>query len=169
MSMLDSTDSSPDFFQFEADFVDSLRCIPMQVRFKLDTCGIKLKLSHWHQFDSKERQALVDIPCTTQEDVQAYREFLRQLVLEHTGVPAVDLPVEADPAWMDETAIPKNVQDKAEEIRVTITPNQWTALTPLQRFALIKLSRPSHENKNFLPALREFHLASDSPTAAQGF
>lgn len=22
-----------DFFQFEADFVDSLRCIPMQVRF----------------------------------------------------------------------------------------------------------------------------------------
>jgi len=34
-----------DFFQFEADFVDSLRCIPMQVRFKLATCGIKLKLT----------------------------------------------------------------------------------------------------------------------------
>ncbi|HEY9298982.1 MAG TPA: nitrate reductase associated protein, partial [Phormidium sp.] len=26
------------FFQFEADFVNSLRCIPMQVRYKLDTC-----------------------------------------------------------------------------------------------------------------------------------
>ncbi len=31
-------------FQFEADFVASLRCIPIQVRYKLDTCGIKLKL-----------------------------------------------------------------------------------------------------------------------------
>jgi hypothetical protein len=26
------------FFQFEADFVESLCCIPMQVRLKLDTC-----------------------------------------------------------------------------------------------------------------------------------
>ncbi|NEQ62650.1 MAG: nitrate reductase associated protein, partial [Moorea sp. SIO4A1] len=31
-------------------------------------------------------------------------------------------------------------------------------LTPIQRFALIKLTRPSHENKNFLPALKEFQL-----------
>jgi hypothetical protein len=55
------------FFQFEADFVDSLRCIPMQVRMKLDTCGIKLKLTHWHQFTQQERQALVEMPCTTAE------------------------------------------------------------------------------------------------------
>jgi len=27
-------------YLFETNFVDSLRCIPMQVRFKLDTCGI---------------------------------------------------------------------------------------------------------------------------------
>jgi hypothetical protein len=31
-------------------------------------------------------------------------------------------------------------------------------LSPAQRFALIKLSRPSHENHNFLPALKEFEL-----------
>jgi len=36
-----------DFFEFEADFVDSLRCIPMHVRLKLDTC-IKLKLAQWN-------------------------------------------------------------------------------------------------------------------------
>jgi hypothetical protein len=38
-------------------------------------------------------------------------------------------------------------------------PEQWAALSPLQRFALIKLSRSSHENSNFLPALKEFQLA----------
>jgi hypothetical protein len=38
-------------FQFEADFVAALRCIPMYVRFKLDTVGLKLKLSHWAGLD----------------------------------------------------------------------------------------------------------------------
>lgn len=41
-----------DFFAFEADFVVSLGCIPMRVRYKLDTCGIKLKLPQWHQLTS---------------------------------------------------------------------------------------------------------------------
>ncbi|MFM7384388.1 MAG: nitrate reductase associated protein, partial [Microcystaceae cyanobacterium] len=53
------------FFQFEQDFVASLRCIPMLVRMKLDTCGVKLKLTHWHQLDQTERQNLVTWPCTT--------------------------------------------------------------------------------------------------------
>jgi len=147
-----------EFFQFEADFVESLRCIPMQVRYKLDTCGIKLKLSHWNHFSSTERQALVEQPCTTQTEIHAYQEFLQQLVQKHSGEAAQDLPVESHPAWMDATILPADIQDKAKEMGVTITPHQWAALTPLQRFALIKLSRPSHENKNFLPAMKEFRL-----------
>ncbi|MDJ0543718.1 MAG: nitrate reductase associated protein, partial [Microcystis sp. M53601_WE4] len=35
---------------------------------------------------------------------------------------------------------------------------QWQKLPPSQRFALIKLSRPGHENLNFYPALKEFHI-----------
>jgi hypothetical protein len=146
------------FFQFEADFVDSLRCIPMQVRMKLDTCGIKLKLTHWHQFTQQERQALVEIPCTTADEIQTYRQYLQQLVIEHTGIPASDLPVDTHPAWMDATTIPASIQEKAQEVGTALTTQQWAALTPAQRFALIKLSRPSHENKNFLPALKEFQL-----------
>jgi hypothetical protein len=48
------------FFQFESDFVASLRCIPMQVRFNLDTCGIKLKLHQWNQFTPGQREKLVE-------------------------------------------------------------------------------------------------------------
>lgn len=147
-----------EFFQFEADFVDSLRCIPMQVRFKLDTCGVKLKLSDWNHFSPTERQALVEHRCTTETEIQVYREFLQQLVEKYNGAPADNLPIESHPAWMDATTIPLNLQEKAQESGVTITPQQWTVLTPLQRFALLKLSRPSHENKSFLPALQEFHL-----------
>lgn len=147
------------FFQFEADFVDSLRCIPMQVRLKLDTCGIKLKLPQWHQFTPEEREALAEMSGRSEAEIQAYREFLCQLVLAYTGTPATDLPVEAAPAWLDATAIPTSVQEKAQENQVVITLEQWRALAPLERFVLIKLSRSSHENKNFRPALKELELA----------
>lgn len=146
------------FFQFEADFVDSLRCIPMQVRLKLDTCGIKLKLPQWHRFSPEERQALVDLPCTTESEIQAYRELLQRLVKERAGVAATDLPVETNPEWLNTSTVPTSIQQQAQEIGVTITLDQWAALTPEQRFALIKLSRSDHENENFLPAIKEFHL-----------
>nr|WP_319421691.1 nitrate reductase associated protein [Pleurocapsa sp. FMAR1] len=35
---------------------------------------------------------------------------------------------------------------------------KWENLTQMQRFVLIKLSRSNHENRNFIPALKEFHL-----------
>ncbi|GAB4243066.1 MAG: nitrate reductase associated protein [Elainellaceae cyanobacterium] len=146
------------FFQFEADFVDSLRCIPMQVRLKLDTCGVKLKLPHWHQFTPEERQMLVSQPCETEPEVQAYRDLLRQLVQAHTGEFPSDLAIDPQPAWLDADHIPDTVQAKSQEVAVNLTPDQWANLSPLQRFALIKLSRSQHENKNFLPAIKEFQV-----------
>lgn len=146
------------FFQFEADFVESLRCIPMQVRLKLDTCGVKLKLAHWHQFTQDDRQALIEIPCETATDVQGYRQFLEQRLQEHTGTAASMLVVDPAPAWLDSTIVPESVQAKAEESGAAIAIDQWAQLIPVERFALIKLSRSSHENANFLPALKEFHL-----------
>jgi len=146
------------FFQFEADFVESLRCIPMQVRMKLDTCGVKLKLNHWNQFTLQEREELVEMPCTTAKEIETYRQYLQNLVIEHTGSPASELSIEPEPAWMDSTTIPASIQEKAQELAVSITVQQWATLSPAQRFALIKLSRPSHENHNFLPALKEFEL-----------
>ena len=67
------------FFAFEADFVDSLRCIPMQARYNLDTCGIKLKLTDWNQMTPDERQALVEQPCTTESDYTNNQLFFQRL------------------------------------------------------------------------------------------
>ncbi|MGB3311666.1 MAG: nitrate reductase associated protein [Nodosilinea sp.] len=150
---------APIFFQFEADFVDSLRCIPMQVRYKLDTCGIKLKLPQWNQLDQAERSQLTRLPCQTPAEIQAYRSWLVQLIYDRCQVPAKDLPVDPQPEWLTTTAIPSEVQEKAQEAGAPIALDQWAALAPLQRFALIKLSRSNHENKNFFPALQELGLA----------
>ena len=150
--------TEPAFLQFETDFVESLRCIPMIVRMKLDTCGVKLKLEHWNQFTQTERQNLVTMPCNSDREIADYREYLQNLVIAHTGNPAKELPVDTHPAWVNQSEIPEALTTKAEESNIAISLQQWSNLTRLQRFALIKLSRPSHENRNFIPALKEFGI-----------
>ncbi len=147
----------PQFFQFETDFVAGLRCIPMQVRFKLDTCGVKLKLSHWNQFSQSDRQALVSLPCNTAPAVEAYRSHVQARVIHHTGQPASLLPIDPEPPWHN-NQLPAQVQTQAQDQQIALTDQQWQHLTPLQRFALLKLSQKGHENQNFLPALQEFDL-----------
>ncbi|MGK7883554.1 MAG: nitrate reductase associated protein [Crocosphaera sp.] len=146
------------FFAFEQEFIESLHCIPMIVRFKLDTCGVKLKLMHWNQFTSQEKQVLVNMACETSEEAKLYRDFLQTLVTEKTGNPAKILPIDDNPPWLNSEHIPVEIQEKATEFNKQITLEKWKELTPLQRFALLKLSRPSHENSNFYPALQEFNL-----------
>lgn len=146
------------FFRFEEDFASSLRCIPMQVRFNLDTAGVKLKLTHWHLLSHDERQQLIEADCQTPEHAEAYRALIYQLIEQHGGDRPSALPTEPQPAWLDETVIPDSVKAKAESLRLSLDLSQWKMLSPLQRFALIKLSRSNHENKNFLPAMHEFHL-----------
>jgi hypothetical protein len=146
------------FFEFEADFVASLRCIPMQVRYKLDTCGIKLKLQHWHSFSTLQRQSLIDLPCDTDAEIANYRENLRSQVFHNLKEYPSDLPISVNPEWMQRDLIPIGVINHAQDIHLEITISQWQTLNPLQRFALIKLSTSNHENNNFLPALQEFGL-----------
>ena len=133
----------------------------MIVRLKLDTCGVKLKLTHWNQFTSQEKQVLVTMVCQTVEEAESYRNFLQTLVTEKTGSPAKTLPIDINPPWLDIDTIPDLVQEKAANFNCSLSLSQWENLTPLQRFALIKLSRPSHENSNFFPALQEFGLVAN--------
>jgi hypothetical protein len=146
------------FFHFEADFVDSLRCIPMIVRLKLDTCGVKLKLAEWNRFTQSECQQLVELPCEEISAIDTYREYVSQLIHQHTGNQASLLPIDPQPSWLNDREIPPSIENKATEVQARISLAEWSNLTPLQRFALIKLTRSSHENNNFLPALKEFGL-----------
>lgn len=156
------------FFQFETDFVDALRCIPMVVRFKLDTCGVKLKLSHWNQLSLAERQALVETPCDTAAAIGAYRDFIHRQVLQYGAEPPKDLPIPDPLPWAAVTAVPDSVQNQAQSVGVAVSLTQWQALSALQRFALLKLSQPGHENRNFLPACREFGLVTDGVQGRAG-
>jgi hypothetical protein len=146
------------YFKFETDFRESLNCIPLKVRLNLDTCGVKLKLNHWLKFTLEERKKLVNMPCETSTEINNYRNFLQQLVINKTGSSAKEIAIEDNPEWLQEDHVPETVNHKAAEFKVNLSVEQWKNLTKIQRFALIKLSRSGHENKNFYPALKEFEL-----------
>jgi len=149
----------PVYFQFEEDFVeDNVRCIPMIVRFKLDACGIKLKLSEWSKMTIDERKILAETVCTDSNEVLQYRSYLQEIVLKHTGAAATNLVVDLNPAWAIESALPVVLKEKLQEFDWQLTMQQWRKLNNLQRFVLLKLCRPGHENKNFPKAMKEFGL-----------
>jgi hypothetical protein len=147
------------FFDFEADFVeDNVRCIPMIVRFKLDACGIKLKLHEWSKMTTEERNDLAEMPCSKAREILQYRNYLCRLITMRTGADATGLPVEGSPAWADINGLPAMLLESLAAFNWNVSLRQWSSLSNLQRFALVKLCKPGHENKNFPAAVKEFGL-----------
>ena len=149
-----------EYFDFEEDFIEeNVRCIPMIVRFKMDVAGIKLKLSEWSKFKRNERIELAIKPCNTKEEAKLYNNYLSALIEKYTNTTATIMEINQHPAWADLESIPELLQEKAKEFNWQITKERWSSLTNLQRFALAKLYRPGHENKNFPKAMKEFGLS----------
>ena len=151
--------TSSEIFQFEKDFAGALYCIPMAVRRKLDLCGVKVSLKQWNKFALDEREHMVVQHCETPGEVDAYGRYVVNVVENRTHEPAQMLERDAGAEWNDANSVPQRVLDYSIERGVNEpTVTQWAALTPLQRFAIFKLTRPGHTNENFVPAMREFRL-----------
>jgi hypothetical protein len=151
-----------EYFDFEEDFMeDNIRCIPMTVRFKMDAIGIKLKLSEWSKFEPYERVQLALLDINNKTERNRYRMYLTALISRHTANQPTALEIDPQPDWANVVEIPGMLFEKSAEIQLAITINQWRNLSPLQRFALLKLCRPGHENKNFPKAAKEFGLLTD--------
>src|SRR6516164_6701792 len=82
-------------FDFEADVYQSLNCLPMAARRKLDALGIKVHLAQWEQFGRGERLMICHAPADTEEERSALRIFIEEVAIARTGSPAQVLPEEA--------------------------------------------------------------------------
>jgi xanthine dehydrogenase accessory factor len=154
----DRVEPTPYLFRFEADFERALECVPMLARFKLDACGIKVPLSDWRKLPIIVRRRLLEMPGAEGNQITIYRSYLTEMIERHTRGPVRSLPIGPAPAWSEINAVAPNVVQKAEGLGVNAPSiEQWRRLTPLQRFALVKLAGASR-GRNFLPALREFSL-----------
>lgn len=150
-----------EYFLFEEDFMErNIRCIPMIVRFKMDKAGIKLKLSEWSRFSTEERVSLALLPVNNEEEISKYNGYLTALVKKYTNREAITMDLDPSPLWGNVYSIPGMLTEKLTEFNWKISVEEWARLTQLQRFALLKLCRPKHENRNFPKAMKEFHLVN---------
>ena len=149
-----------EYFRFEEDFIEAnMRCIPMIVRFKMDLAGIKLKLNEWVKFNNNEKLRLAVSTAENPEQVMYYRIMLNKMIYDHTGQTGTKLKIDKYPAWAMADYVPEQLSTHLASMNKSISRNQWKSLTHLQRFALLKLMKEGHENKNFPKALLEFGLA----------
>jgi len=156
---LDTPSPYPGVFAFEVDFGGTLRCIPMSVRMKLDKVGIKLSLKQWNKLPLDGRRQLVEKPCDDHDRIEPYKRLVLSLIETHTMTSAEPALIEASPPWADPEVVPERIVNWARNLGVAApSPEQWATLSPLQRFALFKLTRPGHSNENFIPAMREFSI-----------
>jgi hypothetical protein len=131
----------------------------MAVRYKLDTAGIKLQLEEWAQISEEERRALLAWPCASESDVAAFAKRMTSILESRTGhAPNVFSPLD-HPEWLDPNRLPEAVHARAAALGVPLSPDHWARLSPLQRFALVKLSRPKYDPERLRPALKEFGFA----------
>ena len=148
-----------EYFRFEKDFIeDNLRCIPMIVRLKLDTIAIKLPLKAWSRFGEDERTRLAIDPCGTETDILKYKKLVLEMAKNHSIEHLENLKPGDQAGWYNPDRIPEPLTEKLRDLNQQLSISQWRSLTILQRFALVKLSRPGHESKNFEKALVEFGL-----------
>lgn len=142
-------------FGFEESLAKSLGCIPMAVRRKLDVVGIKLSLPQWTAFPVDTRRSLLETPLGT--DPSGWERLLVAALAAHAEG-ARRLEVESFPEWADTRKVPVQVIEQSKALGLELPLAKWAALGELSRFALCKLSRSGHENKNFPAAAKEFGL-----------
>ncbi|MBP6431670.1 MAG: nitrate reductase associated protein [Ferruginibacter sp.] len=150
-----------EYFNFEEDFVEeNMRCIPMTIRYKMDIVGIKLKLSEWSKFKIEERISLATMSINDIEEKAKYKIYLSNLIEKSANSLPSLIIVEENHLWDNLNEIPTILQTQAHQFNITISQLQWQKLTTLQRFTLLKLCKPGHENKNFPKAIKEFGLVA---------
>jgi hypothetical protein len=142
-------------FQFEAEVHDSLSCLPMAARRKLDQLGIKIGLEQWQQLGRGERLMICHAPTASAEETEALRIFINEVTLAKCGMKPKELPEETRQSAKPPAAAPALLVENARASGVALTPAVWAALDDDQRYALIKLG-VEKQSHNLKAALDEF-------------
>jgi hypothetical protein len=143
-------------FEFEADIYESLNCLPMAARRKLDALGIKVHLAQWEQFGRGERLMICHAPADTEEERSALRTFIEEVAISRTNSPAQVLPEEARQSAYPPAHPPLMLVQNARASGVELNAEAWAELDDDQRYALIKLGDATKPSHNLKLALREF-------------
>ncbi|NUA29945.1 nitrate reductase associated protein [Cupriavidus basilensis] len=127
------------------------------LRLKLDRCKLKLALEQWRALPRPVRETLFEAPADTPRRIARMAQLLHRRG-ERLGWPALPrVPVD-DLVDDPRDAIPESVATCcARGGQPPLSVGSWARLTPLQRYALMKLSR-HRSTRNWQAAFSEFGL-----------
>ena len=142
-------------FNFEAEIYQSLNCLPMAARRKLDRLGLKISLEQWQRLSRAERLMICHAPAGMPDECDALRLFVDEVAVARSGSPPRQLSDESRMEAEPPAQPPPSLIANAQAAGVALTTREWERLDDDERYALVKLggaSRPSH---NFKAALEE--------------
>jgi hypothetical protein len=142
-------------FKFEDEVHQSLSCVPMAVRRKLDMAGIKISLEQWQALGRGERLAICHLPTATDEECDAMKVFIEEAVNQRCGSATKPVSDELRRAARPPTAPPEALVANAMAEGVKLSQPAWERLDADERYALIKLGGGDKHSHNFGAALRE--------------
>jgi hypothetical protein len=153
---------APFLFNFEVESSEDLTFIPMAVRFNLDRFGLRVSLAQWQMLPYEDRKLLARFPVEEDTIIEPnFDHALFEMLRTHANVEPEWFTPEETPAWRRTDAVPDGVLRQAELATLHApSTDQWATLGPFQRYVLAKLSRKPEANHDFVPAMKEFGLAS---------
>jgi hypothetical protein len=143
-------------FQFEAEVYESLSCVPMQARRKLDAVGIKIGLEQWQQLGRGERLMICHAPAADRDEIAALRLFIEEAIRMRGGGNPKELTEEMRRGAQPPPSPPQQLVANASALGVRLANHEWDSLDDDERYALIKLGdgvKPSHNLKAALAEL----------------
>lgn len=150
-------------FRFEDEVHESLQCVPMAVRRKLDRVGLKIGLEQWKSLDLGERLAICHLPVASSEECDALAVFIRESMKRRFGVEPKPLTDAQRASAEPPAAPPARVVLHARAAGFDLSAAAWSQLDGDERFALMKMGDAETASHNLAAALKEFAV----PTIAQ--
>jgi hypothetical protein len=156
-------------FKFEDEMHESLQCVPMAVRRKLDRVGLKIGLEQWKSLDRGERLAICHLPVDSSEECDALSVFIREAMQRRFGVEPKSLTDAQRASAEPPASPPARVVAHARASGFDLNGAIWSRLDGDERFALLKMGDAQAPSHNLAAALKEFSVPpiarTDQPRA----
>lgn len=155
-------------FKFEEEVYESLSCVPMAVRRKLDRVGVKISLEQWQGLGRGERLAICHLPAESAEEREVMKVFIEEAVRNRCGSATKPVTEEMRRAAEPPASPPAALVAGAKAEGVELSQSAWQRLDADERYALIKLGGGEKHSHNFGAALRELVGQGSRATLSAG-
>jgi hypothetical protein len=142
-------------FMFEEEMHQSLACVPMAVRRKLDRVGVKIGLKQWQALGRGECLVICHLPIARKER-EALKLFIAEAVERASGEQPKTLAESERAIAEPPHTLPAAVAAAARAEGVRLTRRRGSAWMQTERDARINLGGGARHSHNLAAALAEF-------------